>query len=336
MERFKINANLINEIFHEPDHAVAKEKIRAILTENGDALPKIVKAFFEIAEKAHERAVMERYLRKIKDIIDGETRTTDFSDIDLNTWQEQSDIFMQSFWNINENKNDVENVSFKYWGSFSSEVPRQLITRFTKKGEWILDPFLGSGTTLIECKRQGRNGIGVELLENVAKKAQAAIDQEPNNHSVTTKVIVGDNRDIDYFKEFLSLGISKAQFAILHPPYWDVIKFSDKREDLSNAKTLNHFLEMLGESVENVYPALEKERFIALVIGDRFLNGEWLPVGFRSMDEFLKRNFKLKSIVVKNFQRSKGKRDGENLLKYRALISGFYIVNHEYIFLFKK
>ena len=49
------------------------------------------------------------------------------------------------------------------------DLPRQLLLRYTRRGDWVLDTFLGSGTTLIECRLQGRNGIGVELNPDVAR-----------------------------------------------------------------------------------------------------------------------------------------------------------------------
>ena len=81
-----------------------------------------------------------------------------------------------------------------YWGNFIPQIPNQFIRRYTKKGEWILDPFLGSGTTLIECKRLGRNGIGIELNDEVIKLAKANLVKEKNRSKVKTKVVKGDSR----------------------------------------------------------------------------------------------------------------------------------------------
>jgi DNA modification methylase len=50
--------------------------------------------------------------------------------------------------------------------------------RYTKKEDWVVDPFVGSGTTLIECRRLGRNGIGIELNPQAAKEAKNLIKKE--------------------------------------------------------------------------------------------------------------------------------------------------------------
>jgi hypothetical protein len=81
---------------------------------------------------------------------------------------------------------------------------------------------------------------------------------------------------------------------------------------------------------------LEKGRYFALVIGDKYSKGEWIPLGFLTMNEVLKRGFMLKSVIVKNFEETLGKRNQKELWRYRALVGGFYIFKHEYIFVFKK
>ena len=47
--------------------------------------------------------------------------------------------------------------------------PRNIILRYSKKKDWILDQFLGSGTTLIEAKLLGRNAIGVDINSEAIK-----------------------------------------------------------------------------------------------------------------------------------------------------------------------
>ena len=88
----------------------------------------------------------------------------------------------------------------------------------------------------------------------------------------------------------------------MHPPYWDIIKFSENKKDLSNAKNLKEFLKKFGDIVDRTYPLLDKGRYLAVVIGDKYSAGEWIPLGFYTMQEVLKRGYKLKSTIVKNFE----------------------------------
>ena len=53
-----------------------------------------------------------------------------------------------------------------YRGNFPPQLARNVILRYSEKGETVLDQMVGSGTTLIECKLLGRNGIGVDINKN--------------------------------------------------------------------------------------------------------------------------------------------------------------------------
>jgi len=133
-----------------------------------------------------------------------------------------------------------------------------------------------------------------------------------------------------------SLEIKKVQFVIFHPPYWDIIKFSDNLKDLSNSSTLEEFLQGFGEIIDNACSVLEKNRYCSVVIGDKYSNSEIVPLGFKCMNLFLERGFKLKAIIIKNFEETKGKANQKQIWRYRALASDFYIFKHEYIMVFKK
>jgi len=257
------------------------------------------------------------------------------NDLNLNRWKEYDDILTESLWILDKrDKSGAHNAG--YWGNFIPQIPNQFLRRYTKKGEWVLDTFVGSGTTLIECKRVGRNGLGVELSPEAVELANKNIANEKNSFDVKTEVINADSTELDFKKELETRGINSIQFLIMHPPYWNIIKFSNLNKDLSNAKTIEDFLDSFGKVVDNTYDILDKGRYFAVVIGDKYSKGEWIPLGFYTMNEVLKRGYMLKSIIVKNFEKTKGKMNQKELWRYRALVGGFYIFKHEYILLFRK
>ena len=255
------------------------------------------------------------------------------NDLDLKEWK-SIDVNTDSLWIIDKRDNSgVHNAN--YHGNFVPQIPRELMQRFTKKGDFVLDTFLGGGTTLIETQRLERNGIGIELQEEVAKQTKKLIKQEAKENLVSD-IYVGDSSNFEYEKLLEKYNINNVQFIIYHPPYWDIIKFSEQEKDLSNCPTLENFLDKLEKTIVDSTKILQKGRYCAIVIGDKYEKGQVVPLGFYCMQLFQKHKMKLKAILVKNFNETKGKQNQQALWKYRALANNLYLFKHEYIFIFKK
>ena len=257
-----------------------------------------------------------------------------YNDLDPKKWKEYTDINTDSLWIIDKRDNSGIH-SASYHGNFIPQIPNQLFTRYTKKGDWILDPFMGSGTSLIEAQRMGRNSIGIELQTELVDHVRNKI-QSDNKNDYNPNIFIGDSRTIDIDEILNTLFIDKLQFVIFHPPYWDIIKFSDDKSDLSNSESLDLFLEAFGEVIDNSTKHLEKNRYCACVIGDKYANGQVVPLSFYCMNIFIEKGFQLKAILVKNFGETKGKANQQAIWRYRAITNDFYIFKHEYIFVFKK
>lgn len=263
-----------------------------------------------------------------------------FSDLDLNRWREHEEILTDSLWQFPERDRGGAHLA-DYHGNFVPQIAYQALRRFSKRGEVVLDAFLGSGTTLIECRRLGRNGIGIELKPELGRQAAERIARQRNSRGVKTEILTSDSCDREHTprliaKSLKSIGKNSVQLVVLHPPYHSIIRFSDHPEDLSNCATVEAFLQKFGQAVEVVTPFLDKGRYLVLVIGDMYAESEWIPLGFYCMQETIKRGFHLKSIVVKDMQGNRAKRNLENIWRYRALAGGFYIFKHEYVMFFKK
>ncbi|MBO0861738.1 MAG: DNA methylase [Chloracidobacterium sp.] len=267
-------------------------------------------------------------------------RPSPLNDLDLDEWREYEDILTDSLWLIPERDRSGTHMA-DYHGNFIPQIPYQAMRRYTKMGDVLLDAFLGSGTSLIECRRLGRHGVGVELKPELSRQASERICGQDNPYEISTQVLTGDSSDLEVAPSLIAgalnnIGRQTVQLAILHPPYHSIIKFSDLDDDLSNCPGVDEFLQRFGQVVEVVDRFLEKERYLTLVIGDMYADSEWLPLGFYCMQEVLRRGYSLKSLVVKDMQGNRAKRNLENIWRYRALAGGFYIFKHEYVMFFRK
>ncbi len=267
-----------------------------------------------------------------------EVKTKSYSDIDLNNWKDYPHIKTDTWWEF-ASRDNTHGHSNEYHGNYIPQIAQQLYERFTKKGDIILDLFLGSGTSAIEAKNMSRRCIGVELKQNQADAVKNKFS--PKELVTDINIICADSTN-ESVKEKIQARLDimrrkQAQFLILHPPYDDIIKFSDLKEDLSNCATTEEFYNMFKKAVQNGYDMLEKGRFASLIIGDKYADGEIVPLSSDCASIMRETGFKMKAVIVKNMEgneRAKGRT--ANLWRYRALNGGFYVFKHEYIYLFQK
>lgn len=262
----------------------------------------------------------------------------DYSDIDLANWRDYDDILTDSLW-VMGSRTSTNGHRLDYHGNFIPQIPNQMFRRYTREGEIVIDWFLGSGTSAIEAVNLNRRLIGVELKAELVEHVRGKLPAEVVGDSI--RLVQGDSTTDEtrkrVMRELGEMGASKAHLAILHPPYADIIKFSDLEADLSNRASTDDFLEAFVRVAQNAYDTLTPGRFAILVIGDKYANGELDPLGFKCMQAMNDAGFKTKSIIVKNIEGNEvAKGKNNNLWRYRALAGGFYIFKHEYVVVFFK
>lgn len=91
-----------------------------------------------------------------------------FNDLDLENWREL-DINTDSLWLIGERAKTGKHKNV-YHGNFIPQIPNQLIRRYTKAGDVVLEPFMGSGTALFECEELGRKYVGLDINRAIKRR----------------------------------------------------------------------------------------------------------------------------------------------------------------------
>lgn len=214
----------------------------------------------------------------------------------------------------------------KWRGNWSPYIPRNLLLRYTKEGDTVLDQFAGGGTTLVESKLLNRNCIGVDVNDKALDRCRDKTNFEHDGANGKIYIRKGDARNLDFIPD------EKVNFICTHPPYADIIKYSDNIEGDLSLLPHKKFLEQMAPVANEAYRVLQKEGFCAVLIGDMRQRGCVIPLGFELKDVFLSAGFKLKEIIIKeqhNCQATGFWRT--NSIKYN-----FLLLAHEYLFVFKK
>ena len=177
---------------------------------------------------------------------------------------------------------------------YPEELVNEFVQYFTKAGQWVFDPFSGSGATLVSCCETGRNGVGVELSPKYAEVARERLQQQAMFSR--SFVVEGDARDAGrstfWEEDIPGLGLGKAglpqfDFIMTSPPYWNVLHTSrggvesthKKREkagldthysgddlDLGNIADYDEFIEALGGVFDGLHDLLKPGKYMTVVV----------------------------------------------------------------------
>ncbi|MEM4707710.1 MAG: DNA methyltransferase [Candidatus Anstonellales archaeon] len=225
-------------------------------------------------------------------------------------------------------------LNSKYRGNWAPQVPRNLILRYSKPGDTILDAFVGSGTTLIECKLTGRNGIGVDINKDTIMLAMDRLrfgSVSPDFPKSTQKLYVGDARNLNLIKD------NSIDLVATHPPYASIIgytKNSNHKEDgdLSKVKSVTEFTEEIKKVAKEFYRVLKPGSYCAILMGDTRRHKHEVPISFRTMQSFLDVGFIIKEHIIK----IQHKTTTAPLWKNLSIKNNFLLLMHEHLFVLRK
>lgn len=215
-------------------------------------------------------------------------------------------------------------LNASYRGNFAPEIARNMILRYTKPREIILDPMCGSGTTLIEAKLLGRNALGVDINPNAIVLVRNRINFEVSD-ALEPRTFVGDAKDLD------KLSDANIDLIIAHPPYANIIKYSDMPGDLSNlpVEKFVHEMELIAKEF---YRVLKSDHYCAILIGDTRKSKHQVPLAYKVMQRFLDVGFLLKEDIIKVQWNCQATPYWEK----RSMQENFYLIMHEHLFIFRK
>lgn len=167
---------------------------------------------------------------------------------------------------------------------FSFTDVSRLVRFFTKRGDLVLDPFVGVGSTLKACAIEGRRGIGIELNPKYCDLSEERLRKEVEGNLLAEndqQVICGDARDA-----LFEIPADSIDFVVTSPPYWNILhkedhktkqeritkgldsRYSDDSRDLGNIDSYDKFLEELASIFQMSGTALKKNKHLCVVVSD--------------------------------------------------------------------
>ena len=174
----------------------------------------------------------------------------------------------------------LEEKRQKHPAMFPVALAERVMECFSHVGDVVLDPFLGSGTTLLAAAATNRQGLGIELSAEYFALACNRLGYEVNEH----RIIHGSAFDLEQYVE-----PSSVDLCITSPPYWDILKqrrsadhreimhYGENSEDLGSVSGYEEFVSRLGRVFDKVYTALKPGGFLVAVVMDMRKKSKFYP-----------------------------------------------------------
>lgn len=244
----------------------------------------------------------------------------------IKKWEpDDFDLEMTTHWSFPV-RGDWATHDAKWRGNWSPYIPRNIILRYSKEGDLILDQFAGGGTTLVEAKLLNRDIIGVDVNDVALNRCREKIDFEHDGANGKVYIHKGNARNLDFIED------NSIDLICTHPPYANIISYSeDIPEDMSLLK-VKEFLHAMKDVAMESYRVLKKDKFCAVLMGDTRQKGHMIPMSFEVMKIFEETGFKLKELIIKEQHNCKA----TGYWKTNSVKYNFLLIAHEYLFVFKK
>lgn len=211
-----------------------------------------------------------------------------------------------------------------YRGNWSPYVPRNVILRYSKEDDLVLDQFIGSGTTAIEALLLNRNIVGIDINPSAVELTGQNIVNISSK--CKSRILIHDACNMSFLKN------ESIDLICTHPPYSNIIKYSN---DIINDLSLlneSEFLMSMRKVAHESYRVLKKGKYMAFLMADIRKNGYIFPLGFNTMNIFLEAGFKLKEIAIKVQHNCSSTPKWAN----KSKTYNFLLIAHEYLFILKK
>jgi len=196
----------------------------------------------------------------------------------------------------------------KFQGVTPAFIIWNMLQRYTKPGDLVVDPMAGSGTTIDVCEEEGRKVIGYDI--------------NPKH----PKVIKNDSRKIP-------LKDNTVDMVFIDSPYGDNVSYSNEPQDIGKISAEDEkFYEELEKVAIEIYRILKPGKVLGWLIGDQWVKRRFTPVGFKIYNMLTKYFEPIDLMCVVR----RGQSSNTRVWHYRAQKFNFFLRGFKYLILVRK
>jgi len=197
--------------------------------------------------------------------------------------------------------------------TFPISLSRRVIELFTHKGELVLDPFVGSGTTLVAAKDINRNALGFDLKREYIELCEKRIAQIGLSGE-TIQLAIHDDA------QFIGKYIEKGSISLIwtSPPYSNLLnrerknksrrfrkneqfgqieQYSQDPRDLGTM-TLDEYTTSIGDIFESLLPLLRPKAHCVINVPDMWWENHRITIHVSLIEEMRRRGYELRNIII--------------------------------------
>jgi DNA modification methylase len=247
--------------------------------------------------------------------------------LDGKTWTRYS----ISIWEIGKTTDEIR---LQHPALFPQKLVERLLKIYTKPGDTVLDPFMGTGSTLVAATELGCQAIGFDISPEYTQLAQKRLV----SNSSKTQIFCENAQNLSKV-----ISSNSVDIVVTSPPYWNIHQqrrtadrktprpYTSSAQDLGNISGYADFMDSLGAVSKELFTVLKPGRWCVLIVMDLRKKNQFYPFHLDCIQQWTSTGFQLEDIII--WDRRK---DYHNLrpLGYPTT----FRVNkvHEYILIFLK
>jgi DNA modification methylase len=217
-------------------------------------------------------------------------------------------------WQFNYESRDVRDREV-HPATFPISLSKRVVSLFSHEGELVLDPFVGSGTTLVAARDLNRNAAGFDLKEDYVKLCQSRLAHETLFNTAQQIAIQDEALNIsDYFEpESVGLIWTSPPYANLlnrkrknksrrgdtrkNEQFMKVEQYSQDPRDLGTM-SLEQYSTVMGDIFERFLPLLKHKGHCVINVPDMWWENERITIHVSLIEELRRRGYELRNIII--------------------------------------